>query len=540
MKVLLVSEFTGLGSTGYSNYYKEIANALTDSGLNVVELASYGDNNDPDHIGYKRNCKWKVILNQPHKRHQQDVARYEHREEATGDAKFGSWAFDVICAQEHPDIVVAVRDHWYDKFIIDSPASKYYVSVLSPTVDSRPQKADWLDTFSRTDIITTYNQWSEDWLRQQYHCRNMVPHISPCAADEYKILDKSLCRKQLGIPSNIRLVGTVMRNQKRKKFSELFKAVSKVKDLYLYCHTAYPDKGWDIPDLILKNNIQDRVYITYMCESCDYFTASLFSTRAPRCIHCKSMMETPNSRKGLDNKSLCQIYNTFDLYIQPHIAEGFGIPVIEAAKCGVRCVSTDYSAQEDIIRKVGGIPLKPLSLETEIETGCERATIDVDELIRLLSDDNNYMYNKKDIAALYEKNYNWSVTSKKWVDLISGIKPKNIWNTKPEIIKPLEFNELKKLNLPNSEYVLACILYVAYREDLLGSYLHVDALDCLNAGKQVFKNKNDETFIMKIDRNFIYNKFRKIRENINQWESNREKIRELFLMNQNSQKKNIR
>lgn len=540
MKVLLVSEFTGLGSTGYSNYYKEIANALTDSGLNVVELASYGDNNDPDHIGYKKRSKWKVILNQPHKSQIQDVQRYEHREEVTGDAKFGSWAFDIICAQEHPDVVIAVRDHWYDKFIIDSPASKYYVSVLSPTVDSRPQKADWLDTFSRTDIITTYNQWSEDWLRQQYHCKNMVPHISPCAAEEYKVLDKSTCRKQLGIPPNIRLVGTVMRNQKRKKFSELFKAVSQVKDLYLYCHTAYPDKGWDIPDLILKNNIQDRVYITYMCESCDYFTASLFSTRSPRCARCNSLMETPNSRRGLDNKALCKIYNTFDLYLQPHIAEGFGIPVIEAAKCGIKCISTDYSAQEDIIRKVGGIPLKPLSLETEIETGCERATIDVEELTRLLSDDNNYLYNRKDIVDLYNKNYNWSVTSKKWVDLVLNIKPKNIWNTKPEIIKPLEFNELKKLNLPNSEYILACILYVACKEDLLGSYLHVESLDCLNAGKQVFKNKNDETFIMNIDRNFIYNKFRKIRENINQWESNREKIREQFLKNQNSQKKNIR
>lgn len=530
MKILIVSEFTGLGSTGYSNYYKEIAAALHGAGHEIIELASYGDNNDPEHLEYKRNCPWKVILNYPDVKFTKDIERYQQREKATSDAKFGSWAFDVICAQEHPDVVIAVRDHWYDKFIIDSPASKYYVSILSPTVDSRPQKSDWLDTFGKTDIITTYTKWSEDLLRLQYSGHNLVEYISPCAASEYKILDKKSCRRELNIPENIRLVGTVMRNQKRKKFSELFKAVKEVKDLYLYCHTAYPDKGWEIPDLIIKNNIQNRCFITYMCHACGYYTASLYNGRSPMCPKCSFNMETPNARKGLNNETLCKIYSAMDLYVQPHIAEGFGIPVIEAAKCGVRCVSTNYSAQEDIIPRIMGIPLEPLSLETEMETGCERATIDVKSLIQILSSDESYNYKKEDIAQAYHNNYNWDKTCKKWIDLVNSVKPKRLWNSPPDVKIPLEYKEIEKLNFPNREYVICCIMNVACDESLLGSILHSQILDALNSGFIVINDSSEKDGgIMKIDKKYVYNKFRSIRENINIWERQRHQIRNSFL-----------
>lgn len=530
MKILLVSEFTGLGSTGYSNYYKEIAKALHHEGHEVIELASYGDNNDPSHLEYKRSCPWKVILNYPESKFVNDVRAYEAREKASGDAKFGSWAFDVICAQEHPDIVIAVRDHWYDKFIIDSPAAKYYVSILSPTVDSRPQKADWLDTFGKTDIITTYNKWSEDWLKTQYSCHNLVGFISPCAASEYRVLNKKMCRRELNLPENARIVGTVMRNQKRKRFPELFEAISKTKNIYLYCHTAYPDKGWDIPDLILKNNIQDKCYLTYMCTFCGYYTASLYSGRSPICPKCSNKMETPNARRGLNNDTLCKIYNAMDLYVQPHIAEGFGIPVIEAAKCGVRCVSTNYSAQEDIIPKVLGIPLKPLSLETEIETGCLRASIDVDDLVAILSSELSYNMRSEDIVNAYNLHYNWNETAKKWIDLVNSVTPKRLWDSPPDIKIPLEYKNLEALNFPNREYVMCCILNVACEESLLGSHLHAEMLDALNAGFIVLKDDRDkEGGILKIDRKAVYNKFRSIRENINLWESQKEKTRSLYL-----------
>ena len=525
MKVLVVSEFTGLGSTGYSNYYKEICKALHGAGHEVIELASYGDNNIREHVKYKKSCPWKVILNVPLKSEVQDTQRFHEHEKAKGNAKFGAWAFEVIVAQEKPDVVLAVRDHWYDKFIVESPYAKYYVSLLATTVDSMPQRGDWLSTFGKVDVLTTYNKWSEDWLRQQYSCHNLVEFISPSAADEFKILDKNKCRSELGIPTDIKLVGTVMRNQKRKRFPELFDAVSNTKDVWLYCHTAYPDKGWDIPTLLAQYNVQHRTYMTYMCPKCNNVKAMLYSTRYPLCDKCQNKMETPSARRGVDNNMLCKIYNTMDMYIQPHVAEGFGIPVIEAAKCGVRVISTNYSAQEDVIPRVAGIPLEPLAIQNEIESGQRRAVVDAVGLAKLLNDNSLYTYDRQHIVNTYNENYSWDKTGKKWVDLINSITPKNNWNLKPDIKKPLSFDEISKLNLPNSEYVLTCILYVAHDESLLGSHLHTELLDGLNAGYIILPQ--DDGLIVQIDRKFVYNRLRSIRENINIWESQREKIQKL-------------
>ena len=528
MKILVASEFTGLGSTGYSNYYKEICTALHGAGHEIVELASYGDNNDPSHLRYKAQCPWKVILNIPKKDHS-DCKIYDERERTHGDAKFGAWAFDIIVAQEQPDAVLAIRDHWYDKFIIDSPAAPYYISVLCTTVDCQDQKGDWIDTFGRADVLTTYNEWSQNWLKTQYSCHNLVEYISPSAADEYKILDRAVCRKKLGIPLELKLVGTVMRNQGRKRFPELFEALSKCADTYLYAHTAYPDKGWDLPTLLLRSGIQDRVYFTYMCQDCPHYKAHKFSTRNPVCDKCGGIMATTSARKGLSNSAMANIYGCMDLYVQPANSEGFGVPLVEAAKCGLRCIATDYSAMSDVVRKIGGDPMQPLFLDTELETSCKRAVVDVKLLAKLINDPATYEYKREDIAAIYHSNYSWDKTGKKWVDLINKLKPKNKWGAAPQLKSPLSYGEVMGLNSNNDDFLLACVLYVACEPKLLGSYYHMQMLDNLNAGF-LMSSENDGV-IVPVDRKFVYNYYRGIRENINKWENQKNQINQKFQKN---------
>lgn len=530
MKILVVSEFTGLGSTGYSAYYKEICSALHNAGHSVVELASYGNSNNINHVKYKNKCKWKVILNIPPANHP-DMKLYSDWENKYHNAKFGAWAFEIICAQEQPDVVLAVRDHWYDEFIVRSPASKYYVSVLSPTVDAMPQQAEWIDTFGRADIITTYNEWSQRWLQQQYKCENLVSYISPSVSDEYKILDKTACRNILGnhVPAGCKLVGTVMRNQKRKRFPDLFEAIRDSPNVYLHCHTAYPDKGWNIPSLILANGIQDRVFLTYMCPKCGHVCAKKYSTRFPICVKCSSSMKTPDAQNGISQSEMAKIYGSLDLYIQPVNSEGFGIPLIESAKCGIRCTTTDYSAQVDVLRKVDGIPMKPLSLDLELETGCYRAVVDKKLLVDVLKDPESYNYKKEDIRAKFDENYSWDKTSKKWVDLIGSIKPKNLWNFPMDIKNPVSFEDLSKLNLDNEKYILYCILNVAFEPKLLGSYMHTNLLDNLNGGVRI--SSRDDGLITPVDRKYVYNVFREMIERKNTWENQRSQLNQQLKKN---------
>ena len=41
--------------------------------------------------------------------------------------------------------------------------------------------------------------------------------------------------------------------------------------------------------------------------------------------------------------------NTFDLYVQYANSEGFGLPQVEAAGCGIPVASVDYSAMSSVV-----------------------------------------------------------------------------------------------------------------------------------------------------------------------------------------------
>ena len=53
-----------------------------------------------------------------------------------------------------------------------------------------------------------------------------------------------------------------------------------------------------------------------------------------------------NVKNGVSYEDLSSIVNLFDLYTQYANCEGFGLPYVEAAACGVPVCGTDYSAME--------------------------------------------------------------------------------------------------------------------------------------------------------------------------------------------------
>ena len=62
----------------------------------------------------------------------------------------------------------------------------------------------------------------------------------------------------------------------------------------------------------------------------------------------------PSVNSGLSTKELVEIMNMFDIYVQYAICEGFGMPQVEAAACGIPIASVDYSAMNDIVHKLNG------------------------------------------------------------------------------------------------------------------------------------------------------------------------------------------
>jgi glycosyltransferase involved in cell wall biosynthesis len=98
----------------------------------------------------------------------------------------------------------------------------------------------------------------------------------------------------------------------------------------LYCHTEPTTRhgGVDIPALIRNLNIQDRVFFPSQYEYA----------------------------MGMSANYLSMMYNAADVYMGAAMAEGFGIPIIEAQACGTPVIVTDFSSMPELVRWGYAVP----------------------------------------------------------------------------------------------------------------------------------------------------------------------------------------
>lgn len=477
LKILLCSEFSKL-NTGYSNYYRNMAEAFTKEGYKVIELASKADMNHPDHIEYINNCKWKIYPCEPNKNETEKLNLYKDRQQKFGDAVHGGWLYDFILEQDKPDFVISIRDYWYDRFIINSPLSKNTNVILSPTCDSFPQNPEWVEGFNKADGLVFYNEWSENWWKTQSSSNKVLGTISPSAPNCFKVQSKNKTRDKIGVPRDIKLCSTVMRNQVRKRFPELLEAISQ-SDWHIHLHTSYPDgKCWNLPELIKQYGVENQVFFTYFCKKCESIKLKKYSGSATICKTCRDKMFIPSNQTPLTEENLNDIYSISDLYIQYHNSEGFGIPTIEAGTCGVQTATVDFSAQSDIADKIGSIKLEPLFLQRDYENNCFRAIPDNIKLLDLLKKfDVNY--NRGKIAKLTTEAYNWPKSMKKWIEILNTFKIKSK-NSEMGLTNPIDFDKI--VGTTNEEFVYYCCKYVAQDKSLIGSIFALSVLDSLNSG----------------------------------------------------------
>ena len=151
-----------------------------------------------------------------------------------------------------------------------------------------------------------------------------------------------------------------------------------------------------------------------------------------------------NVKNGVSYEDLSSIINLFDLYTQYANCEGFGLPYVEAAACGVPVCGTDYSAMESEIRKLEGYPITPKALYKELETGCFRAVPDNE----LACDYFQSFFEKSEEERKaegertrnnFEKHFQWHLSGKKWEDYFDSVEiapVERTWCSKPNNLAP--------------------------------------------------------------------------------------------------------
>lgn len=482
LKILHPTEATWL-STGYATWSNEILRRLHATGkYEIAELGCFVEADDPKGL----TLPWKFYGNLPRRGNQEEWAIFNRNGNIN---QFGKWKFEEVCLDFQPDIVFDIRDHWMYSFEGDSPYRRYFHWCIMPTVDQTPQNSQFLNGYLKADSVFTYTGWGLDVLKKTNAGINLIG-VAPAGADIHKFVpttNKRGHKEYFGLPGDSLIIGTLMRNQARKLFPNLFQAFGQFlrkapKDIssraFLLCHTSYPD-WWNLPELLKENEIGHKVLFTYKCanQACRHYFMSFFMDAKGACPKCGNLTASMgNTHNGFDREEIANIYNAMDLYVQYATNEGFGMGQVEATACGVPLMSVNYSGMEDVVKKVGGYPIKVKSFQKEPETGCDKAIPDNDHLVELMIEffskptairrQEGFHARKKT-----EEHYDWDKTMKVLEDFFDSIVPKPLeetWLSPLKLHKPIPFDAIQGTQI--QDVVQTGIQKVLGRTDLTSEY----------------------------------------------------------------------
>lgn len=514
MKVLFCGEASFLKS-GYAIYGKNLISRIhATEGFEVAEFANYASSKDARIY----SVPWKLYCNMP----ENDDEHLLYAQNPTN--AFGAWKFERVCLDFKPDIVISYLDSWMMRHQLESPFRPFYKLIWMPAVDASPQNTSWLNMYSQLDAAFGYTDWAVDILNTQGGgLINTIESAHYCAEPAFQpVLDKAQHKNNIGL-DNTKIIGFVSRNQRRKLFPDLFAAFRSYIDKYeqyntmLYCHTTYPDGGWNLPQLLKDYGLSNKVLFTYVCRGCGEIKPSVFHDAGVVCEKCGKVRVIANLDVHIPAEALSQIMNCFDLYVHYGNSEAWGMAQIEAAACGVPVMAIDYAGMGDIVHKLGGIPLKPKGFSKEIETGCMRAIPDNDELVEKLHSfftlpDSVRVSMGIEIRDNFDRHYNWNTISAKWIDHLKTIEhDSSLWQSPSRIRDIPPFDIKPKLN--NSQFVRWLITDVWGDSTKIGSMFELMLLRNL-----VFSTDMESYPAKEFTREDAYNRVRNIANNINHWE----------------------
>lgn len=532
LRVLFCNEASYL-STGFATYGHEVLKRLHATGkFEIGEFAAYGDTSNPNDNRW-RSIPWAFFPNMPNGYDKNEVDAYR----SNWSWQFGEWKFEQAALGFRPDAIIDVRDFWMLDYQERSPFRRFYHWGIMPTCDASPQDEQWIATYTNADSVFAYSDWGLEQLKKQSFGRIKTICSAPPGADTdvfAPVKDKASHRQKLGMAKDAFVVGTIMRNQRRKLYPDLIQAfglflktapAELAKKTYLYIHTSYPDNnGWDIPRLIKEEGIGHKTIFTYLCQSCGTSYPCHFQEARAVCNHCGgNHCGFPNSQAGVSRKALAQILNTFDVYVQYANSEGFGMPQVEAASCGVPVMATDYSAMTDVVRKLKGYPIRVQRLTREFETHCWRALPDnadfVNQLIGFLQLPAEVRARRGyEARKAVETHYTYERTAKIWEQHLESIVPRDhatTWASPAKYHKPVTN---VPTGLSDDEFVRWGMVNIAGRPDLLNSWMSLRMVRDLSWGVTGDGNRRSE-----YDRNAAIREMTNLCDQANHWEAVRTK-----------------
>lgn len=167
----------------------------------------------------------------------------------------------------------------------------------------------------------------------------------PCAIDSHVFRipaarTRAEMRADAGIPDDAFVVGVVAVNNEwesnRKSLPEALMAFARFherhQDARLFLHTDVAGRrhgGFDLIAVVDALGIPEGAVIATSAEKYDV---------------------------GIRASDMGRLYSMFDVLLAPSAGEGFGLPVVEAQACGVPVITSDFSAQPELVGSGWTVP----------------------------------------------------------------------------------------------------------------------------------------------------------------------------------------
>ena len=215
----------------------------------------------------------------------------------------------------------------------NSGACASVLTVLDLVPDLYPETMNWKhqlayhlyfeQSLKNADRLVTISYGSKDRLERKY-AKPCDAVVYPCAGEAFKSPSVDLIRKvrdRYGLQSNFLL--TVATLEPRKNLGNLLKAMIQLKS----------ERGIVVPDLVLVGQVGWKAQV---------LLELITSARAAGI----KVLQTG----FVPDEDLPALYAASSAFVFPSIYEGFGMPVLEALKCGAYVLASDIPE----IREAGG------------------------------------------------------------------------------------------------------------------------------------------------------------------------------------------
>lgn len=560
-RIMFLSEWSEL-SSGYGVYYKNIISRLFNTGkYEILELANYAKEGDARLL----NTPWEIIPVVPHDNDTEGMNRYN----SNPLAQFGLFKFEEACIEFKPDIVISIFDYWYSSFVLKSPFRRFFKMIWMPTVDSKPQKPAWIDTYKLCDKVCAYSYFGKKTLEEE--SSGAIKDIDVCSPgidNSYMPqASKEELRKMLGVPKDANIVMMVCRNQMRKLICDfieaygIFEAKYKKKNkklvdnTYFYIHTSNPDSGWEIEKPISQLSNPNKIKLTYHCSNCGAISIESYIGIVATCKNCnKQSLLTTSVNKGVPRQAMADLMSIADIGVLTSIGEGFGMPIVEFKKVGVPVITVPWSAMEEQCvdikcgenRHLGGIPVNIERMFTESATMQQRALFSRSDLAKKVFEHLSLNEGKKklisdDAKRCVDTYFTWDGCAAKWENIIDkmDISDNADWiKDPPQFFENIEGKEIPQEVVYNIEESIRWCLKNWYNHPYFTEYRVQELINSLACGVEMIDqfnktqfnySKMKETFIAMISKNNIYENARYSRYNSGNTERQQETFNTIII-----------